>query len=102
VPFYNGQIVRDIIQEAKGYKEIGMYQRSFLNKFGSNIEEEIIVLQKTSQPPNLNVASAVANKHLRFALRAANEEIKQQIQAAINDLDFVKPSPIFHYEENVF
>lgn len=103
VPFQNGKIVRDIIKETGSFEEIGTYQRTFMNRFGNNIKEDILVLGKSSQTPNQNVAIHVATHHLNHSLFSSdNPEIRKQIIESINNISTIQPSPIFDHQASVF
>jgi hypothetical protein len=96
-PFYNGSIVKDIINNLGIFKEIDNYQRSFINKFGTVIKEDILIftkLQKT--PPQNSVARQVSLKHLTNALKICDPQIRKEIDAVINKVDSIEPSPIFN------
>lgn len=96
-PFYNGQIVKEIIESINGFDILQVEERAFTNKFGKKIKEDIIIAEKN----NANIvfpksARKIAQIHLEKALKRAEGEIKQDIEKAINGLTKVMPSPLFN------
>lgn len=98
-PFYNGLIVKEIIENAGGFNPVSDHERVFVNKFGEKIKEDILVVQKTLIPPNKSVGGRIAIRHLENALITASGEIKPDISAAIVSADTVLASPLFNVEE---
>ena len=83
--------------EINGFEIIQVEERTFSNKFGKAIKEDIIIAQKisiiTEFPKN---AKKVAKAHLQKALLQSEGEIKQDIENVIFDLDKIQPSPLFN------
>lgn len=98
--FYNGEIVKGIAQGIGGFKDIQNFTRTFINKFGTDIKEDIIVLKKSDIPPTLSVAKDIALKHLKSSLRFAPEVAKGDILDVITHLDTIPPSPFFSVRED--
>lgn len=98
--FYNGEIVKDIAQGIDGFKVIQNFTRTFINKFGIDIKEDIIILKKSDTPPTLTVARDIALKHLESSLRVAPEVAKEDILDVINHIDKIPPSPFFSVRED--
>lgn len=98
-PFYNGLIVKEIIENAGGFNSVSDHERAFINKFGEKIKEDILVVQKASVPPVKTVGNKIAIRHLEKALTTASGEIKPDISAAIASADTVLASPLFKIEE---
>lgn len=99
-PFYNGEIVKDIAQGIGGFKDIQNFTRTFINKFGTDIKEDIIVLKKSDIPPMLSVARDIASKHLESSLRFAPEVAKEDILDVMTHIDTIPPSPFFSVRED--
>jgi DNA modification methylase len=99
VPFYNGLIVKDIISNMGGFRNIKNFERKFTNKFGDRIKEDIIVFEKDSLSPHNKCARDVALKHLRIALPRAESGVKNDISNAIECISTVQPSPMFNMRE---
>jgi DNA modification methylase len=98
-PFFNGQIVKEIVQGVGGFESISDYERTFTNKFGAQIKEDIIISKKISRPSNELVGRQVAVKHLKAALKSAAPNIKDDITDAISNADLITSSPLFTVKE---
>lgn len=92
-PFYNGKMVMDIAQKLGVFHDVQNYTRTFSNKFGADIKEDIIVLKKTDTSPRASIARNISLKHLEASLSVAAEEVKQDILDAIACVDNIRPSP---------
>lgn len=99
-PFYNGEIVKDIAQSMGGFKDIQNFTRTFINRFGIDISEDIIVLKKSEIQPTLSIARDISSKHLESSLRFAPEVAKGDILNAIACIDIIPPSPFFSVRED--
>jgi DNA modification methylase len=99
-PFYNGEITKEIAQGSGAYQNEHNFQRTFINRFGMDIKEDIIVLSKTSMYPSISVAKEVANRHLQSALKFAPEDEKGNIQNIVDNIDAIKPSPLLSVRRN--
>jgi len=95
VQFYNGYIVKKIVEGIGGYESTTNYERAFLNKFGKNIKEDIIVMRKDISPPSASKAKEIAIEHLESSLSLAPREVQQDILDAISSVDSITPSPLF-------
>lgn len=94
-PFYNGQIVKEIMIALGCFESITDRERTFVNKFGASIKEDIIVSKKVPNLPNRSVGKLVSVKHLEAALNSASLEARKEIADAISNSDSVTPSPLF-------
>jgi len=101
-PFYNGEIVKDIAQGVGGFKDIQNFTRTFINKFGIDIKEDIIVLKKSEIQPTLSVAKDIALKHLESSLGFAPEVAKVDILNSIACIDTTQSSPFFSVGKDFF
>lgn len=96
-PFYNGKIVLDLLQSMNGFKNINCTERSFTNKFGKRIIEDIIILDKDSiVTPSPNNAQNIAREHLKIAYNKAPEDVVVDFENVMERINDVKPSPIFN------
>lgn len=95
-PFYNGEIVEELITQMGGYGMLGKEERSFCNKFGQMIFEDILIFEKikNSSPLPKN-AIPIAEKHLKRAEQIAPFEVLDDFRDVFVKLNQVKPSPIF-------
>jgi len=95
--FYNGQLIIEILEASKGFTNIKIMERKFINKFGTNIKEDIIVAFKSNQPlTEISYGRTIALKHLEESLKTAVGEIQLDILDAIKNIDQVLPSPLFN------
>ncbi len=95
-PFYNGEIVFDLISEMGGYEIKGREERSFSNKFGQRIFEDILIFEKIGNTAlNPENAITIAEKHLKKAETVAPLDVKCDFKDSYLKLNNIKPSPIF-------
>ncbi|MEA5099883.1 MAG: hypothetical protein VB011_05110, partial [Bacteroidales bacterium] len=95
-PFYNGEIVEELITKMGGYGVIGKEERSFSNKFGQMIFEDILIFEKIKNSPPIPInAIMIAEKHLKRAELIAPKEVLMDFKDVFVKLNNVKPSPIF-------
>jgi DNA modification methylase len=94
--FYNGLLIIEIIENSKGFENIKIMERSFMNKFGIVIKEDIIVAFKSNSPLSETLYGRnIALNHLESNLRITTGEIKQDIIEAIKNNSSVLASPLF-------
>lgn len=94
-PFYNGLIVKEIMQGVDGFESISDYERTFTNKFGAKIKEDIIIARKIAHLPDNLVGRDIAIEHLKNALKSAASNVKNDIVDAISTAGSITPSPLF-------
>jgi len=94
-PFYNGEIVKGIAKGMGGFKNIQNFTRTFINKFGIDIKEDIIILKKFDMQPTLSVARDISLKHLESSLSLVPEIAKGDILNVIDCIDTIQASPFF-------
>jgi hypothetical protein len=99
VPFYNGAIIKDLMIRMGSFRTVATYERKFLNRFGSNIKEDIIVAAKSKIAPDGSSAKEVALKHLKLGLRKSTAETRENITEVLGQLDDIRPSPLFKTKE---
>ncbi len=101
VPFYNGEMVKDLISELGCFSEMSNHERTFKNKFGNDIKEDIIIASKIKNCDILvSKAKVIAQKHLELGLGFTNEEIqKNEIKDVLNTIDSIKASPILNLND---
>jgi DNA modification methylase len=95
-PFYNGQLVIEIIEKSNGFSGIKTFERQFTNKFGVNIKEDIIISTKTSELSNSLNGRTIAISHLERSLIASPNGVHVDLSEAILNSSEVKESPIFN------
>ena len=85
-PFYNGEIVLELIKELNCFELIDKNERAFVNKFGKRIVEDILIVEKkTDVCPNTNIAKTVAKKHLINTQSIAPKEVENDFIDAIQE-----------------
>ena len=95
-PFYNGQMIIEILESCGGFIEIKTLERQFTNKFGNNIKEDIIIATKSNSISENLFGRAISLKHLENSLRTTQNGVHSDISEAISNIDEVNPSPIFN------
>ncbi len=96
IPFYNGQLIIEILRESNSFYSIKTLERKFTNRFGVNIKEDIIIAERNTNPtPNFNNGRVIALNHLIESLTKATGEIAADISEAIKTINEIEPSPLF-------
>lgn len=95
-PFYNGQMIIEILESCGGFIEIKTLERQFTNKFGNNIKEDIIIATKSNSISENLFGRAISLKHLENSLKTTQNGVHSDISEAISNIDEVKPSPLFN------
>jgi hypothetical protein len=101
VSFKNGALVAAIASDGLGGEITSWNERSFLNRFGATIYEDVLTIIPKENSPNLieTVGRSVGIEALRAALEYAPEDRKQDIENAIIASHTVEPSPYVLKEE---
>jgi DNA modification methylase len=94
-PFYNGQMIIEILESCNGFTNINTLERQFTNKFGNNIKEDIIIATKSNSISNNLYGKTISLKHLEDSLITTQNGVHSDIAEAISSIDEVKPSPFF-------
>lgn len=95
-PFYNGQLIIEILEQSKGFSDIKTLERQFINKFGVNIKEDIIIATKSDELSDSLNARQISLQHLQNNLKTALNGVKFDIAEAIQNINEVNPSPLFN------
>lgn len=95
-PFYNGQLIIEILQQSNGFSDIKTLERQFTNKFGINIKEDIIIATKSNELSDSFNARSIALKHLEHSLKTTQNGVQADISEAILNIEDVNPSPLFN------
>jgi DNA modification methylase len=95
-PFYNGQMVMEILSASKGFSDIQTLERKFINKFGTDIKEDIIIATKTNILSDAFCGRNIALKHLDKALQTNQNGVYSDIKEAIDSINEIEPSPMFN------
>lgn len=95
-PFYNGQLVIEIIRMTNGFSEIKILERQFTNKFGINIKEDIIIATKNNYLSDSFNGRSIAINHLEKSLKSSTNGVHIDLNDAIQNSQNIKESPIFN------
>ncbi|MCT3805535.1 hypothetical protein CMU96_06940 [Elizabethkingia anophelis] len=96
-PFFNSAIICDIIEKMEIFKLDRKEERTFKNKFGQEIIEDILFFKKNKNDVyNQEIGYDIAKKHLLFSMQFAPEEAIADFKEAIDKLYTIKPSPIYN------
>jgi len=95
-PFYNGQMIIEILESCDGFKEIKILERQFTNKFGNNIKEDIIIATKSNSISDQLFGRTISLNRLENSLKTTQNGVHSDIYEAISSIDEVKPSPLFN------
>lgn len=96
IPFRNGEMVARIAQEGELFHLDSSHERSFMNRFGTKIVEDILILKKRTisiSTPS-NIGRTVAEDALRAGLHVAEADAASDIGAALADIDKISESPL--------
>lgn len=102
-PFYNSLILSDLLKEFKTLELESVNQRSFKNRYGENIEEDILVISKRRGKDNVDLSLFynVGLKHIKEALNYASVEVKEGLIDVLTEKEHIQESPIYHVYDTV-
>lgn len=99
VSFANGEIVGCLAELISGIEFVRWQERSFLNRFGEKIYEEVLTFRSIPGDNGANILAQAAEVGRQVLvtgrLRAGSEEILTEIDDAIAQSQDIKPSPEF-------
>jgi len=103
VAFSNSVMVKELLDSVGCFSHDGTFERVFLNRFGEQIYEDILVVRRnpTRTLPPLNNARNIAVKHLKSGLAQSSSETKQDISMAIEEAMLIRPSPLLKRKDIV-
>ncbi|HBE18584.1 MAG TPA: hypothetical protein DEG17_19325 [Cyanobacteria bacterium UBA11149] len=102
-PFFNGELVAEVAHRVLGINLDMRQERSFLNRYGKIIKEDIlhfVSIDKMDNYFDLDRAKTVAIEALETAYLLAEDKVKDEIQDAIEKAGNVKPSPYYNRDES--
>lgn len=93
--FYNSEIIASIARQTLGFTVTGRHERSFKNRFGQMIKEDLLLLKN----PEVTLTDGIdlqriAGKVLTDARRRAPAESQDDLNRAIAAIADVLPSPV--------
>ncbi len=94
IPFSNSRILLELAESIGAFDKVALHERVFINRFGKNIKEDIIVLKKKGQLLKSMAARDIARSHLENALSMASGDVADDIREAISTLASISPSPL--------
>ncbi|MCE9636092.1 MAG: site-specific DNA-methyltransferase [Planctomycetes bacterium] len=96
-PFYNGSLVEALAIQCSGMSVVLKQERSFVNKFGERIYEDLLHLEVASAatPAWESKARQIGLEALIDATNRAPDESRADLDAAIRGVASVRPSPYF-------
>jgi len=97
-PFFNGELVAGVASQVLGISLDLRQERSFVNRYGKTIKEDILHFVKLENQPYyfvLHQARTLAVEALESAYSLADEQVKPEIKDAIDKAEKVQPSPYF-------
>lgn len=95
VPFHNSFIVKDLLRFSEGFGSVTNYERTFTNRYGIKIKEDIIVTKRAPSIPTNSRARDVARKHLTTAIHCSPSDVHAEIKEAIDTIPSTEESPLF-------
>ncbi len=96
VPFKNGQIIMDLATEGNLLHVRSLHERKYINRFGTRIFEDILVLGKEAGGTPRAVGRMVAERTLKQAAAVAPHGVGVDIGSALEDLNSIPESPVMH------
>lgn len=97
-PFYNSQIISDLVDCISNISVVDVHHRYFKNRFGEIIQEDLLEIEKSGCAPDATLLmpefESVGFRHLERALPYSPQENRADIQAILEKRDIVHESPI--------
>lgn len=95
VPFENGRLLADMARMEGSFDIRRRLERSFINRFGERIIEDIIELAPNDGGKDEDAGREVGMDFLRQALRGPiDDSQRKDLEAALRQADMVSPSPL--------
>ena len=96
-PFYNSQIIKDIVDVIPSLQIESQNERQFGNRYGECIKEDIIVIIKNNNETNVDLKSfeQIGMNHIMNALSYADKELKEDLLSILNKKEIIIESPIY-------
>jgi DNA modification methylase len=101
IPFLNSSILLQIAEAMGAYEKLAIPERVFTNRFGTNIKEDILILQRSGCPSQRGNVRNIARHHLLNASRLAQGDVAEDINDALTRIAAIRPSNIFDGKEIV-
>lgn len=98
-PFYNGAVLAALATQCAGLSIENRQQRSFVNRFGQRIYEDILHFGLNGADAKTNSPRMVGLLALRDAISRAPSESRSDLESALDCVDAVTSSPLLNTEE---
>jgi hypothetical protein len=98
-PFYNSRIIKDLVDKIEGLDVYSINSRKFNNRFGKEIIEDIIVINKVSplvKCNDIHVYKEIGLQHLANAASICPSSEINGLNDILNHVDLVEESPILN------
>jgi len=94
--FENGRAVYSVAVGGAGFRLLRRHERVFVSRFGPRVYEDILVLQVDAADKCRDdvIARQVARYLLERALDQADGDVRRSIEAALQSVGMVQPSPL--------
>jgi len=96
IPFGNATIAEALLASNSAYSRLPSHERVFVNRFGWEIFEDILIARRTGAPAMSEAARGVATSALQRALGEAEGEVRVNLEEAVRLVESVQASPIFN------
>jgi len=94
--FFNSRIVSEIIVKMGGFIQSDQSERSFTNKFGQTIYEDLLIFKADKRTePVIDSSYEIAKRHIIEGRKRAPEDVLIDFDNAIERYKTVQPSPIY-------
>lgn len=96
-PFYNSKILEDIVGVINNLSIESVNQRTFRNRYGESIKEDILVISKHGNLNNIdrNQFYDIGLSHIEKALEYALPDAKAGLREILVESDHIQESPIY-------
>src|SRR5271166_5005905 len=96
ITFENGRLFSELVQRDGSFKLERRLERSFVNRFGKRIFEDVLELAPTNAGSNLPAGRLVGVEFLSRALHGQIDRRQRlDLMLALEQADDVQPSPTF-------
>jgi methylase of polypeptide subunit release factors len=95
LPILNSKLVSNIAEELGCFHSEGSFERSFTNRFGVSIYEDVLVFRRTTKEAQTGEARRIAKDALTELRHRATGDILTDLEDAICGSDQIVPSPVF-------
>lgn len=91
----NSRLVADVVTSSGSFSQEGSFERSFTNRFGASIYEDVLLFRRVNGEPTPGAARGIARSLLEDLEHEASGEIQEDVRDAIACAEAIEPSPVF-------